>query len=130
MSFLGTPWIADGLAVLARRRPGPRIPATVSFAELPARTEDVTIATRHGDIPAVVYWPPAGDGPPPVYVNLHGGGFVQRHPEQDDPLCRYLAATAGVAVVNLDYDVAPSHRFPDPVEEAYDALTWVASAAR
>ena len=49
-----------------------------------------------------------------------------RHPEQDDPLCRYLAANAGVAVVNVDYDVAPLHRFPDPVEEAYDAVCWAA----
>ena len=65
---------------------------------------------------------------PPVYRNLHGGGFVIRHPEQDDPLCRYLAANAGVAVVNVDYDVAPSHRFPDPVEEAYDAVAWAADA--
>jgi acetyl esterase/lipase len=130
MSFLGTPWIADALAVLAQHRPGPRIAPEVSFAELPARTEDVTIPTRHGDIPAVVYWPPDCDGPPPAYVNFHGGGFVHRHPEQDDPLCRYLAATAGVAVLNVDYDVAPARRFPDPVKEAYDALTWAASGAR
>lgn len=126
MSLLSLPWVADTLARLAARRPGPLIAAELSFAELPARTEDVVIPTRHGDIPATVYLPPGGDGPPPVYVNFHGGGFVTRHPEQDDPLCRYLAASAGVAVVNVDYDVAPAHRFPDPVEEAYDALAWAA----
>jgi acetyl esterase/lipase len=119
--------VADALARLALSRPGPRLAAEVSFAELPARTEDAVIPTRHGDVPAVVYWPGRGDGPPPAYVNFHGGGFVTRHPEQDDPLCRYLAARAGVAVVNVDYDVAPAHRFPDPVEEAYDALAWVSA---
>lgn len=124
MSVLGLPWVADALARLALSRPGPRLAAEVSFAELPARTEDAVIPTRHGDVPAAVYWPDRADGPPPAYVNFHGGGFVTRHPEQDDPLCRYLAATAGVAVVNVDYDVAPAHRFPDPVEEAYDALAW------
>jgi acetyl esterase len=99
----------------------------LTIAEVAARTEDAVIPTRHGDVPAVVYWP-AGDeeGLPPAYVNFHGGGFVKRHAEQDDPLCRYLAARAGVAVVNVDYDVAPAHRFPDPVEEAYDALAWAA----
>jgi acetyl esterase/lipase len=126
MSILGTPAIAKAVARLAQLGPGPRVAAEVSFAELPARTEAVTIPTRHGDLPAVVYWPGAGtaDGTAPVYVNFHGGGFVMRHPEQDDPLCRYLAANAGVAVVNVDYDVAPRHPFPEPVEEAYDAVTW------
>jgi acetyl esterase len=128
MSVLGLPWVADALARLALHRPGPRVAAELSFAELPARTENAVIPTRHGDVRAVVYWPAAGDGPPAAYVNFHGGGFVTRHPEQDDPLCRYLAARAGVAVVNVDYDVAPAHRFPDPVEEAYDALAWAAGS--
>lgn len=126
MSLLGTPLIADTLARLIQRCPGPRLAAEVSFAELPARRETVTIPTRHGDIQAVVYRPQSSGDLVPVYVNFHGGGFVVRHPEQDDPLCRYLAANADVAVVNVDYDVAPRHRFPEPVEEAYDAVAWAA----
>jgi acetyl esterase len=132
MSLLGTPLIASALARLAQGGPAPRIPAEISFAEVPARTETISIPTRHGLVQAVVYWPdvPAGDPDPPVYVNFHGGGFVIRHPEQDDPLCRYLAAAAGVAVINVDYDVAPQHRFPDPVEEAYDVARWAACPGR
>ena len=107
-------------------RPAPEL----SFAELPARTVPVTIPTRHGEVRAVVYLPAASSDPVPVYVNFHGGGFILRHPEQDDPLCRYLAANAGVAVVNVDYDVAPAHRFPEPVEEAYDAVCWAAGPGR
>jgi acetyl esterase/lipase len=126
MSILGTPLIADALARLLQRLPAPRLATEVSFAELPAHTETVAVPTRHGDVRAVVYWPEDSIGPVPAYVNFHGGGFVMRHPEQDDPLCRYLAANAGVAVVNVDYDVAPSHRFPEPVEEAYDAVRWAA----
>lgn len=125
MSTRGNPLIADALARLLQLRT-PRVAPQLSFAELPARTETVTIPTRHGDVRAVVYWPADRGELPPVYVNFHGGGFVIRHPEQDDPLCRYLAASAGVAVVNVDYDVAPRHRFPDPVEEAYDAVCWAA----
>jgi acetyl esterase/lipase len=126
MSLLGTPLIASTLARLAQGGPAPRVPGEISFAEVPAQTETISIPTRHGPVQAVVYWPgaPAGEPDPPVYVNFHGGGFVLRHPEQDDPLCRYLAAAAGVAVINVDYDVAPQHRFPHPVEEAYDAVCW------
>jgi acetyl esterase len=131
MSFLGTRLVASTLTRLAQRGPAPRVSPEISFADLPAHTETVTIPTRHGDVKATVYWPGARvTDPPPVYVNFHGGGFVIRHPEQDDPLCRYLAANAGVAVVNVDYDVAPQHRFPHPVEEAYDAVSWAAGAER
>jgi acetyl esterase/lipase len=130
MSLVGTRPIASALARLAQRGPGPRVAPEVSFADLPARTETVTIPTRHGAVTARVYWPEAGEERPPAYVNFHGGGFVIRHPEQDDPLCRYLAATAGVAVLNVDYDVAPAHRFPHPVEEAYDAVSWAADPQR
>ena len=125
MSTRGNPLIADTLARLVQLWT-PRVAPEVSFADLPARTETVTIPTRHGDVRAVVYRPAESGDQVPVYVNFHGGGFVIRHPEQDDPLCRYLAANAGVAVVNVDYDVAPRHRFPDPVEEAYDAVRWAA----
>jgi acetyl esterase/lipase len=118
--------IADTLARLMQLGPGPRVARDLTFTELPALTAPVTIPTRHGDVQAVVYSPEGPAGPVPVYVNFHGGGFVTRHPEQDDPLCRYLAANAGVAVVSVDYDVAPRHRFPEPVEEAYDALCWAA----
>src|ERR1700743_1668310 len=106
MSLLGTPLIASALARLAQGGPVPRIPAEISFAEVPAQTETISIPTRHGLVKAVAYSPQApGRGPdPPAYVNFHGGGFVMLHPEQDDPLCRYLAAAAGVAVINVDYD--------------------------
>lgn len=130
---MATPlWLADTIARLVQKAPGSSRPATdISFAEIPARTEHLTIPTRHGEVPAVQYSPPegtpAGHG---VYVNLHGGGFVMRHPEQDDPLCRYLAATAGVTVLNVDYTPAPQSRFPGPVEQAYDVATWAADPAR
>jgi acetyl esterase len=126
MSILEKPLVADTLARLLQCKPGPRLAPEVSFAEVPACTEPVTIPTRHGDIQAVVYWPEAAADLAPAYLNFHGGGFVIRRPEQDDAFCRYLAANAGVAVVNVDYDVAPRHRFPDPVEEAYDAVCWAA----
>lgn len=127
MSLLSTPVIARTIARLMGRAPGPRIHRDIAFTEIPADVRAVTVPTRHGDLAATLYRPEAvGPARPPLYVNFHGGGFVMRHPEQDDPLCRYLAARAGVAVLNVDYDVAPAHPFPEPVEEAYDAVVWAA----
>ena len=69
---------------------------------------------------------PATDGPSPVHVNFHGGGYVLPLTERDDPLCRYLAAEAGVTVVNVDYVVAPQHPFPAAPHQAYEVVRWVA----
>jgi hypothetical protein len=33
--------------------------------------------------------PATSSDPVPVCVNFHGGGFILRHPELDDPLCGY-----------------------------------------
>ena len=135
MSIFSTPLVADSvarvLAALSNHAPKPRR----RFADLAADITPIEVPTRHGPVSCVIYRAPGGpDEQPgersPVYVNLHGGGFVVRYPQQDDPWCRYLAAHAGVVVVNVDYDTAPRHRFPIPVEQAYDVVTWAADPGR
>ncbi|MGW0157710.1 alpha/beta hydrolase [Mycobacterium sp. NPDC003323] len=128
MSVLSTPVVADTLARLFSRVVNPTPKSGVRFSEIPADTAEVGIPTRHGDTAATVYRP-AGD-PDGVYLNIHGGGFVVGHREQDDPWCRFLAARANVVVVNTDYLLAPEHRFPTPVEQLYDVLTWTAAPQR
>jgi acetyl esterase/lipase len=126
---LSLPLVADTLArtFAATVKPNPK--AVVRFPEIAGRTTEVTIGTRHGPVSATVYHPPAATNPP-VYVNVHGGGFVVGHREQDDPWCRYLAANAGVLVINPDYVLAPRHRFPAAVHQIYDVACWAAGPDR
>jgi acetyl esterase len=100
MSILSNPVLADTVARVfaATINPSPKV--AVRFADIPGRTTQTIIPTRHGPVTATVYHPSSEGEPPPVYVNVHGGGFVVGHPEQDDPWCRYLAANARVVVVN------------------------------
>lgn len=130
MSILSTPVVADALArtFAATVRPAPK--AAVRFPEFRSQTSEVSIPARHGPVPATVYHPPAGTANPSVYVNVHGGGFVVGHPEQDDPWCRYLAANAGVVVINPDYVLAPRHRFPAAPHQVYDIVCWAAAPDR
>jgi acetyl esterase len=130
MSVFSAPLPADTaarvLSALSKRAPRPRR----EFAGLTVDTSVIAVPTRHGAVRCTLYRPPAAAGRPAVYVNLHGGGFVIPYPGQDDPWCRHLAVHAGVAVVNVDYDTAPRHRFPVPVEEAYDVAVWASAAGR
>ena len=93
------------------------------------QTQDVTIEGPHGDIPARVYTPAGGEGPRPIVVHYHGGGWVIGSVETHDPTCRDLAAAADGIVVSVDYRLAPEHPFPVPLDEAYAALEWVAAKA-
>jgi acetyl esterase len=62
----------------------------------------------------------------PALLYLHGGGFTIGGLETHDSLCRQLALRAGVAVVSLDYRLAPEHRFPAAVDDTQAALRWMA----
>ena len=126
---MSVPLVAGTLARTFAAAVNPTPKAAVRFPEIAGRTTEVAIETRHGPVSATVYHPPAATNPP-VYVNVHGGGFVVGHREQDDPWCRYLAANAGVLVINPDYVLAPRHRFPAAVHQIYDVVCWAAGSDR
>jgi acetyl esterase len=103
--------------------------ATMSGEPEPvARVENRAVPGPAGDIPVRVYTP-AGSGPFPVLVFFHGGGWVICNLDTHDGICRKLTNAAGCVVVSVDYRLAPEHRFPAPVEDAYAATRWVAANA-
>ena len=99
----------------------------VSRPEL-ARVQDLQVPTRDGgSIPARLYAP--SDAKLPVLVYFHGGGFTIGSIASHDTLCRVLAREGSCAVVSVGYRLAPEHRFPVAVEDAWDATQWVAHEA-
>jgi acetyl esterase len=60
-----------------------------------------------------------------VLTYLHGGGFTIGNLETHDSLCRQLALRSGVAVLAIEYRLAPEHRFPVAVEDSWAALDWL-----
>jgi len=76
------------------------------------------------DILARVYTP-EGDGPFPVVVYFHGGGWVIANLDKYDASARALTNAAEAIVVSVAYRQAPEFPFPAAVEDAYDAYLWV-----
>ena len=96
----------------------------VAGQELPAPVP-VVVPTRHGRVRCELYLPPAIENPP-IYVHLHGGAFIMRHPRMDDFFARFLVSEARIAVLGVDYDVAPQVRYPVAHEQAHDVAAYVA----
>ncbi len=93
-----------------------------------ARVEDRRIPGPRGEIPVRIYTP-EGQGPFPVLVFYHGGGWVIGSIKTHDDICRVLARDVPALVVSVDYRLAPEHPFPAGVEDSYAALSWVAENA-
>jgi acetyl esterase len=93
-----------------------------------AAVGDRVVPGPAGDLPVRVYTP-AGQPPFPLVVWFHGGGWVVGTLDTYDPLCRALAAAVPAVVVSVDYRLAPEHRFPAAVEDAYAATRWASRNA-
>ena len=91
-----------------------------------ADVRDLAIPSAGGEIPVRVYRP-AGEGPLPIVVWLHGGGWALGSIETYDAPVRALANAAGAVVVSVEYRLAPEHRFPAAVEDSVAAVRWAAA---
>jgi acetyl esterase len=92
---------------------------------------NVVAETSPGAIPLRVYRPAGvpATTPLPAYVYFHGGGWVIGDLETHDVLCRQLTAASGASVISVDYRMAPEHKFPAAVDDAWAATRWVVAHA-
>jgi acetyl esterase len=88
-----------------------------------AEVRELSIPARDTQLPARHYQPHGARG---TIVWCHGGGWVLDGLDGADAMCRLLANESGAAVVNVDYRVAPEHRFPVALDDCFDTLKWVA----
>jgi len=93
-----------------------------------AEVEDRTVPGPAGPIPVRLYHTVQGHARPAL-VYFHGGGFVICDLESHDGLCRSLANGSGCTVVSVDYRLAPEHKFPAAVDDAYAATEYIAGHA-
>ncbi|MGD9935040.1 MAG: alpha/beta hydrolase [Dehalococcoidia bacterium] len=112
-----TPEEARALGAAMAQLAGPP-PVTV-------RAEDHSVPVVDGAVPVRVLLPqqPARG----IIVYYHGGGWVIGSINDYDTLARKLAERTSCAVVNVEYRLAPEHRYPAAVDDSYAALEWAAA---
>jgi acetyl esterase len=114
----------------ARKQFDETMPALDAKPAPMAEVRDLQAPGPHGPIPLRFYRPEgAGAAPGPLLVFYHGGGWVIGGLQSHDAVCRALAAKAHCRVVSVDYRLAPEHKFPAAVDDAFAALQWIAGNA-
>jgi acetyl esterase len=87
--------------------------------------EDVEYARHGGARLRLDILRPAGPGPHPVVIYLHGGAFAICSKRTHRALAA-VYASRGYLVCNVDYRLAPEHPFPAAIEDACAAWMWAA----
>lgn len=99
--------------------------ARIDFAAITGK--EIWLPTHAGQVRALCYRPDGASDREmlPLYLNLHGGGFIGGLPEGDDSFCKRVCEELRIMVVSIDYRLAPEYPCPADKEDAYDAALFL-----
>jgi len=104
----------DVMAIVRERREAMR---RVTFPVPDARPAEIA------GVPCRVFAPEgAARG---VYLHFHGGGMITGSPEMNDVANQQIARQHGVAVVSVDYRLAPEHPYPAGPDDGIAVAKWL-----
>jgi acetyl esterase len=119
----------------ARHQPSPTIAVVKMMGELGLKPEPVghvdalpNIELEGRKLNARIYRPD-GDGPFPIILYIHGGGWVIADIDTYDASGRALSNAANAVVVAIEYRKAPEHKFPAAHDDSIGAYEWVTKNA-
>src|SRR5579872_525054 len=100
----------------------------------PAAKFDVKVSeieyrrTKNGRQLMARIYEPAGTGPFPTVLDLHGGAWNAKDRKAEEPMDRAIAES-GVLVVAVDLTLAPEAPYPACIQDANYAVRWLKTKA-
>lgn len=89
---------------------------------------EISYMTRDGtELRMLLYKPVLATEDLPLFVWYHGGDFCLGSPEMNIELCQEIVQRHFCVVIAPQYRLAPEHKFPTPVNDAWDSLRHIAS---
>lgn len=121
----GTPWHEMAPADLRDLLAGGGSPLGSPVYSDAAQTR--TIPGPAGDITLRMFLPASPKG---VYFHIHGGGWVIGSADGQDAPLESIAQNAGLAVVSVEYRLAPEHPYPAGPDDCEAAALWLINNAK
>ncbi len=90
----------------------------------PGLHADVEYCRAAGESLRLDAYVPAGEGPHPVAILVHGGGWIGGD-KQDMNLFYDSLSQAGFTWFSINYRLAPAHRWPACLDDVRTAIRWV-----
>ncbi|WLP92473.1 alpha/beta hydrolase [Gordonia sp. NB41Y] len=95
-------------------------------ADPPAEVDVVEYGGRR--VPVRIHRPTSGD-PAGVLLDIHGGGFMMGSAARRDVAGRAIADRLGIAVVGVDYRLAPENPWPAAPDDCETVALWLTEHA-
>ncbi|MSP43309.1 MAG: alpha/beta hydrolase [Alphaproteobacteria bacterium] len=86
-----------------------------------------TIASPAGPLTLRTFTPQKVEG---IYFHIHGGGWVVGSADGQDMLLESIAKNCNLAVVSVEYRLAPEHPYPAGPDDCEAAALWVTQNAK
>src|SRR3954468_1939371 len=111
---------------ISARKKLAELSATAPAPDIQGMAIEDRTAPANPDVPVRIYRPHGAQG---GIVWLHGGGFVMGGLNVEHPWAARIAHASKTVVVSVGYRLAPEHRFPAALDDAYAATMWTAEHA-
>ncbi len=86
---------------------------------------DRVISYDGRSVPIRQFLPDRGGPLAGVYLHIHGGGWCLGAADLQDAVLQPLADTLGIAVLSVEYRLAPEHPFPAAPDDCETAARWL-----
>lgn len=113
--------VSDARQVLVGAQKG----AKVQLAA--AKVSEKTIQQDGYTVKLTVVRPAAAKGLTPVFMFIHGGGWILGDYPTHERLVRDLVSESGATAVFVNYTPSPEAQYPVAINEIYAATKWVAA---
>ena len=105
-------------------RPGDARPDSVEAVDVSVSRDFVYTPAGWPQALQADLYKPAGSGPFPAVVMIHGGGWKGRTRADMDEMSRQVAGH-GYVVLNMSYRFAPRWHFPAQLQDVQQAVIWL-----
>jgi acetyl esterase len=104
-------------------------PETHADKSQAVRIEDVEYQRQGGRALLARLYRPAGTGPYPAVVQIHGGAWVNKDRADNDFIARAFAES-GILVLSLDFRMPPEAPYPTSLADINLGIRWLKARAR